>query len=180
MLIGLAGAAGAGKGSVAHRLVFHHGFAEIAFADPLYAAVAAIIGWPVEELKDRTLKEQPIDWVGKSPRELLQLLGTEFGRKMVKESIWVDRAMRRVSGKAVITDVRFDNEAEAIKARGGLVWQIVRNAPSCLSGAAATHESEGGVSSRLIDRVVPNYGTLDDLAGVVDTAVREATGLYNR
>lgn len=176
MLIGLTGAAGAGKGSVAHRLVMHHGFAEIAFADPLYDAVAAITGISVANLKDRAVKEQPIPWIGKSPRELLQLLGTEFGRGMVKESLWIDRAMRRLVPFTVITDVRFDNEAEAVKARGGVIWEVVRPTKSCLVGASAAHESEAGISREFIDLVLPNTGTLDDLFGAVDAAMRQATG----
>lgn len=179
MLIGLTGAAGAGKGSVAHFLVHRHGFAEIAFADPLYAAVEAITGISQTKLKDRRHKEEPIDWIGKSPRELLQLLGTEFGRKMVKESLWVDRAMRRVIPFTVITDVRFDNEAAAIKGRGGVIWEVVRPGQACLVGEAASHESEHGIMRDLVDLTLFNEGTLDDLAASVDAAMREATRLYN-
>lgn len=178
MLIGLTGAAGAGKGSVANVLVARYGFHELAFADPLYQAVSAITGMPVEWLKDRRNKEQPIPWIGKSPRELLQLLGTDFGRKMVKESLWVDRAMGAASEceKAVIADVRFDNEAEAVKDRGGVIWEVRRPTKSCLVGASAAHESEAGVSRMFIDLFLPNDGTLEDLAGAVDAAMRLATG----
>lgn len=185
MLIGLCGAAGCGKGSVAGFLAAGESpFVEIAFADPLYAAVSAITGLPVASLRDRETKERPIEGFGKSPRELLQLLGTEFGRKMIGESIWVDRAMRTVehyqlSGiGVVISDVRFDNEAEAIRERGGVVWRVVRNAPSCLSEAASQHESEGGIRAELIDLTVRNNGSLVDLRAAVDTALQEAAELY--
>lgn len=185
MLIGLAGAAGAGKGSVANVLVTGAGFVEIAFADPIYEAVAAITGISVEKLKDRRIKEAVIPWLGKSPRELLQLLGTEFGRNMIRDSIWVDRAMRTVDwhdsigAHTVITDVRFDNEAEAIRGRGGVIWQVVRETPSCLAEDAARHASEAGIRPDLVDLVVSNNGTLEDLCGVVATALREATECYN-
>ena len=175
MLIGLTGAAGAGKGSVAARLVERHGFREIAFADPLYSAVSAIVALPVQTLKDRTVKEQPIPWVGKSPRELLQLLGTEFGRRMVKDSIWIDLAMRLVDGRTVISDVRFDNEAQAIRDRGGVIWSVTRRAYSCLAGEAADHESEAGIDPLMIGRFISNDGDLAALYAEVDTAVREAT-----
>lgn len=184
MLIGLAGAAGAGKGSVANFLVAA-GFGEIAFADPIYAAVSAMTGISVAKLQDRAIKEQPIPGFGKSPRELLQLLGTEFGRNLIGKSIWIDIAMQKADGyasagvSAVITDVRFDNEAEAIRARGGVIWQVVRDAPSCLAGQAARHESESGVSRHHIGRTIVNSGTLNDLRGEVDAAMQEATKLYN-
>lgn len=175
MLIGLTGAAGAGKGSVASVLVQDAGFLEIAFADPLYEAVAAITGISVEKLKDRRIKEEVIPWIGKSPRQLLQLLGTDFGRKMVKDSLWVDRAMRRVVGRTVIADVRFDNEAEAVRANGGVIWEVIRPVPSCLVGETAGHESEAGILRELVDLTLYNDGTLDDLRGNVDAALREAT-----
>lgn len=184
MLIGLAGAAGAGKGSVASFLVAG-GFGEIAFADPIYAAVSAMTGISIEKLKDRNLKERPIPGIGKSPRELLQLLGTEFGRNLISETIWIDLAMQAAERYAsagvsvVITDVRFDNEAAAIKQRGGAVWKVVRNTPSCLDGEAAKHASEAGISARYIDRTVDNNGTLTDLRGEVDAAMQEATTSYN-
>lgn len=185
MLIGLAGAAGAGKGSVAAALVQRHGFSEIAFADPLYAAVSAMLQMPVGRLKDRAVKETVIDGVGKSPRELLQLLGTEFGRKMIKESIWVDLGMRRAASlrrygeRVAITDVRFNNEAEAIREAGGSIWRVVRSAPSCLGGSASRHESEAGLEESLIDLTVANEGTIDDLAAAVDAALLHATRAYN-
>lgn len=185
MLIGLAGAAGAGKGSVANVLVREHGFSEIAFADPLYEAVSAILQVPVGHLKDRSVKEEAVDWVGKSPRELLQLLGTEFGRKMISESIWVDAGMRRAASlrrygeDVVITDVRFDNEAEAILEAGGVVWEVTRRTPSCLRGTAAKHESEAGISSRLITLSLANDGSLGDLSRAVDHALLDATRAYN-
>lgn len=176
MLIGLAGAAGAGKGSVAAFLVAR-GFGEIAFADPIYAAISAMTGIGEERLKDRDFKERPIAGIGKSPRELLQLFGTEFGRNLVSESIWIDLAMQKadryasVGVSVVITDVRFDNEAEAVRGAGGRVWRVVRDAPSCLAGSTSIHASERGISDRLVDVTVPNNGTMADLRAEVDAAM---------
>lgn len=185
MLIGLCGAAGAGKGSVAGFLAAGETpFVEIAFADPLYAAVEAMTGISQVKLKDRGFKEKPIEWIGRSPRELLQLLGTEFGRKLIRESIWVDIAMQKVDRYAaagigvVITDVRFDNEAQAVRGRGGVVWRVTRSTASCLSKSAASHASESGISPEFVDLTIPNDGSLVDLRTAVDTALREATQLY--
>lgn len=179
MLIGLAGQAGAGKGSVAAAILRRgEDWVELGFADPLYAAVEAITGIPQERLKDRDFKEATIGWLGKSPREMLQLLGTEYGRRAISESIWVDRAMRTVAGNeaagvsTVITDVRFDNEAAAIRAAGGLVWRVVRPAHGCLTQSASRHESEAGISGPLVDATILNAGTLDDLADAVDAAMQ--------
>ena len=175
MIIGLCGLAGSGKDEVAAILSRRYRFAAISFAGPIYKAVSEITGLPPDRLKDREQKERPIPWLGKSPRELLQTLGTEWGRQMVRDDIWVKIAMRRASEQerygwhSVITDVRFDNEAEVILEAGGQVWRVERPGAG-LSGQAAGHPSEAGISNHLIDQVIRNAGTLDDLEEAVDAA----------
>ena len=171
MLIGLCGAAGAGKNSVAEFLTDSDGciFIQMAFADPLYQCISTITGLPVARLKDRAVKEAVIPWLGKSPRQMLQSMGTEWGRGMIHDEIWIRIAMERAGqhssvGRGVVfTDVRFDNEAQAIVDAGGEVWRIARPGWRCLADAAAAHSSEAGVSDRLIARTIDNSGSLDDL-----------------
>lgn len=170
MLIGLCGAAGAGKNTVAEFLTDSDGctFMQMAFADPLYECVSKITGLPVTRLKDRDVKEAVIPWLGKSPRQLLQTLGTEWGRGTVHPEIWIRIAMERASqhldfNSVVITDVRFDNEAQAIVDAGGEVWRVARPGWRCLVDSAASHSSEAGVSDHLIARTIDNSGSLDDL-----------------
>lgn len=176
MLVGLCGAAGSGKDEVANRLALTLGLRKLAFADPLYDAVAAITGKPVEWLKDRRNKESVIPWVGKSPRELLQLLGTEFGREMICDDIWVRRAMRAADEAGepgvVITDVRFDNEAIAIRDKGGVILEVVRRGARCLAETTAKHSSEAGISREHVLAVICNYGTLAELGASVDAVFR--------
>jgi hypothetical protein len=171
MIIGLCGLAGSGKDEVAAILSRRHGFAYISFAGPIYQAVSEITGLAPAQLKDRGLKEQPIPWLGKSPRELLQTLGTEWGRQMVRDDIWIKLAMRRAAEyeRVVITDVRFENEAEAIRHAGGQVWLVERPGAG-LAGAAGGHSSEAGIPDHLVHQVVRNIGTLDDLDEAVNAA----------
>jgi hypothetical protein len=173
MIIGLCGAAGAGKDTVAGHLAINHGFRVLAFASPLYEAVAAITGMTVNELRDRSQKEEVIEWLGKSRRELLQLLGTEFGRGMIRDDIWIRRLMTDVvpGKKYVITDVRFDNEAEAIREAGGVIIEVVRPGGGCLKPGAAMHSSEAGVDRRHITATVANCGTVRELAMNVDMVI---------
>lgn len=179
ILIGLCGAAGSGKGSAAKRLVDGYGYLELAFADPIYQAVSAITGMSVPLMKKRSNKEAPLPHCGgKSPRELLQLLGTEFGRGMIHEDIWVMRTMRTVAlarkegaEGCVITDVRFDNEAVAIREEGGFILEITRPGAGCLTGGAASHSSEAGIGREHIFATIRNDGTLADLDAAVDAAV---------
>jgi hypothetical protein len=166
MLIGLCGPAGAGKNTVAEILT---DFRQIAFADPLYQCISTITGLPVGRLQDRAVKEALIPWLGKSPRQMLQTLGTEWGRGSVHEEIWIRIALERAKPElaagrgVVITDVRFDNEAKAIIDAGGEVWRVVRPGWRCLDDASASHSSEAGVSDLLVARIIDNSGSLDAL-----------------
>jgi len=172
MLIGMCGAAGSGKDTIADIL----GFDRVAFADPLYEMVAIVTGLTPAEMRDRETKEREIGWLGQSPRQLLQTLGTEWGRDTISQTIWVDTAMRRVrdlldAGRSVVvTDVRFANEAAAIKAAGGVIWQVVRGQGS-IKGLAARHASEAGVDPLLIDRVLGNWSTIERLRQTVESAI---------
>lgn len=170
-VLGLTGAAGSGKNTVADILM-RHGFVNFGFADPVYRAVGAVLGVSTESLRDRDAKEKPIDWLGKSPRDLLQTLGTEWGRNMVRDDIWIQIAMRQAQETlqnrrgVVLTDVRFQNEAEAIRAAGGTIWRVVRSV-ECLAAGAAKHSSEAGLPAELVDHVIENNGTKADLDAAV-------------
>lgn len=172
MIIGVCGAAGAGKGEIA-RILEERGYATLSFADPLYDAVSAITGLSVEELKDRSRKENTLGWISYSPRRLLQSLGTEWGREMIHPEIWVMAAFQRMlpGGDYCIPDVRFANEAEAVHARGGVVWRVVRPGHMVLDATAARHASEAGIPGRYVDDEIVNSGGLADLATAVDTAL---------
>ena len=161
-LIGITGRAGSGKNTVASMVA---GAVVIQFADPLYAMVAAMTGVPESLLRDRAAKERALPGLGKSPRQLLQTLGTEWGRDLVDREIWVKLTAKRVEQleiagwqRVVICDVRFDNEARWIREAGGEVWQVVRSTPG-----VAPHASELGVSADLVDRRIYNAGGLDEL-----------------
>lgn len=161
-LIGLTGPAGAGKNLVASMVP---DAVVIQLADPIYAGLALMLGVEEQMLRARSTKEQPIEWLnGRSPRQLLQTLGTDWGRRLVADDLWLTLAARRIdqlehagAPAVVIADVRFDNEAEMIRERGGEVWRVDRPP----AAAAAEHVSEAGISPALIDRVIDNHGTPD-------------------
>lgn len=160
-LIGIAGRAGAGKNTVAEMIP---GAAVFGFADPLYAGLAAMLGVPENILRNRRNKDTPLKWLGKSPRELMQALGTEWGRGMVAQDLWLRIAKQRIEtygGTIVFSDVRFDNEAEWIRNQGGEVWLVEGEPKTSIGFDAADHVSESGISPALIDRVIDNRGTFD-------------------
>jgi hypothetical protein len=73
--------------------------------------------------------EEPRKTGPMSGREFMQFWGTEIGRKMYPK-IWINATMNRLKSEnsevAIITDVRFPDEVESIKAAGGIVVRLTR------------------------------------------------------
>lgn len=179
-IIGLTGAAGVGKDSVGEVLV-RAGWVRMAFADPLRAGLYEMFGIKPVHF-EREHKERPIDWLGgRSPRDLMQTLGTEWGRQLVCSDVWSRVAERRFlaveqSGNGhlingvVFTDVRFPNEAEMILRRGGVIWRVERPGIE----PVRAHVSETAAAGIEADRIVVNDGTLLDLEMRVSETLRRS------
>lgn len=181
ILIGLTGhtpqgtTARVGKDTVAHFLTQQHGFMAFSFADPLKRAAQIIFGLTDDEMDDCN-KTKRIERWGMSFREICQKLGTEAGRQVFGEDLWIKRwelEYRFFADKAdvVVRDVRFDNEAERIRKNGGVIVHIYRDHPDTDMGAASGHASEAGVKIELGDRILNNDGSLNDLAHKVNMLV---------
>jgi hypothetical protein len=172
LLIGLAGLARTGKTTAANHLVSVHGFQSYAFADPLREGLMNIFNLsPCDFDGDR--KEQPIGWLGRSPRELMQSLGTEWGRNLVHPELWLLLAEQNLEflGQIhdtatgfVISDLRFENEADFVRKRGGIVIHVLRPDATEVN----PHVSESGIAIQDNDLVLHNDGALDDLTGQLD------------
>ena len=164
-LIGLTGRARSGKDTVGSMLSKMYEAKAVAFADHIRNMLRAI-GLSDIHFNDPTLKEVEMSPFGKSPRQMMQTLGTEWGRNLINEKIWLILAAERINeihddgNHAVVTDVRFNNEAEMIRNMGGVIWHIHR--PGQLI-ASSTHKSEAGVEFTFGDIRIDNNGTLDDL-----------------
>jgi len=66
-----------------------------------------------------------------TPRNLMQLIGTNAGRNIVHPSIWINATMIEYEKENkypnwIITDLRFPNEAEAIKKRNSILIRLER------------------------------------------------------
>lgn len=178
MIVGITGKAGAGKDTAADYLVQRHGFVKLSFASALKEGLNAMFGWSMHQWDDRAWKETVIDWIGKSPRQLAQTLGTEWGREQVHSSIWVDIAMSRAEILAqdgynvVIADVRFDNEAEVIgEFMDGVVISVSR-----YSTEVSLHTSEQPIADHLIDARIANISNINTLHMDVASALNHLTG----
>lgn len=180
-IIGLGYRMGAGKDSVADVLVRDHGFVKMSFADALKEAVSCIFGWSRELLDDQKFKATEDPFWGMTPRAVLQRVGTDAMRNRIRSDVWVKALELRIRNysnsqrtepRVVITDMRFPNEVEAVKAWGGKAVQVIR--PNNMLGLAvegsASHASEHALDDYTgWDYTLYNDGTLESL----DTKVIE-------
>ena len=141
-----------------------------------------------------------------TPRLLLQLLGTDCGRDIIHPSIWVNALFTDYrcpideranipdwESKWIVTDVRFENEAQAIKDRGGIIirverpinlrfpklWKLYTSSNKFVNKAGKflawssghdkemweklNHPSETALDNYEFDHVIDNNGSLDEL-----------------
>jgi hypothetical protein len=159
MLIGIAGPKRSGKDTLARGLCAALGLSQDSFAGPLRAFVANTLGMTLAELEDA--KEAPIAWLdGITPRHLMQTVGTEWGRRMIHADLWLRACLARLPAEgAVISDVRFPNEAEAITNAGGAVIRISRPG----AGEGDSHASETPLPNYLVTFELANDSTPEAL-----------------
>lgn len=166
MIIGISGKLKSGKDETARliEMITFKPFYRKKFADKLKGMIAVLLSCDVNRLEDQNFKEAPLGygWNGLTPRYLMQTLGTEWGRT-IYDDIWVQATMSTLHPEKsyIITDVRFPNEAEAIKKVGGKVIRI--NRPS--ESNTGNHPSETALDNyQGFDYIITNDDTLTELA----------------
>jgi hypothetical protein len=147
-LIGLCGPKGVGKTTFAKL----QEATVLSFASPIKRMLKQILP-PGDWLGEKKEDQLPDFPEGITPRVMLQSLGTAWGRNLDSD-IWVIPAMReaeyfmRMDGRVIFDDVRFANEAVAIRQAGGKVYRVSRND---FEVRADSHISELGLPAELID-----------------------------
>lgn len=131
MIIGLAGEAGVGKTTIARLFRDEVNFEIKTFAAPLKKALQELTGLNEDYFTNIILKEQEIGWIGKSPKQLMQMMGTEFVRNMVHPDFWTRRMAQELlkmnpEDKVIIDDCRFENETALVRDLGGIVIHLER------------------------------------------------------
>lgn len=180
LLIGLTGYAGSGKDTVRSILEHKHDLDGLAFADPIRDMLTALFescGVKTDWMTERHLKEEPIPEIGASYRQMAQQLGTEWGRN-IHPDFWLKIAAAKIAmyqhyetPGVVISDVRFPNEAEWIKAQGGHIWRILRPGVE----PVRAHASEALIADLPWDYTILNNRTIDDLIGATAAALNYTT-----
>lgn len=169
-LIGVTGKARSGKDTVANFIVAAIGGYRYAFADPIRTMLNAGFGIDMGDPYWQERKEIPIVAFGKSPRQMMQTLGTEWGRQLVHEDVWLLLAQQKLLNTGsgmVISDVRFDNEARWVRKLGGIVVHVVREDAVPVN----EHASEAGVTLGDSDKMIMNTGSLEELQARVKNIV---------
>lgn len=163
-LIAFAGPAGSGKDTAAGFLKGSK-YVPYKFAAPIKQAISNMFGVPLSLLEDSVAKEGELTPYGKSMRYMMQTLGTEWGRDLIHPDIWVILATKRLYevmtlGKCmVISDLRFENEAQWVRQSKGQIFYLERGA----SGIGQSHKSEQGFQLQPEDTVIINNGSIAEL-----------------
>lgn len=181
-VIGLVGNSRAGKDEVAKILVADFGYEQRAQA----AAIRKILLGLDPLLKDdhgniysmRELFEicnenwDVVKAASKESVDLMIRLG-QTCRDVLGLDVWLNTAFPPIGSdvKVVISDIRQENEYDAVKARGGEVWKIIRP-------GVEKRAMDGLLDHLEFDAVLYNNGTLVDLRGMVQASI--ATNMRNK
>ncbi|WNN93672.1 deoxynucleoside monophosphate kinase [Arthrobacter phage CallinAllBarbz] len=167
LLVGLSGRKRAGKDTFADVLVTDHGYARASFADAVRDAALRLdpviyvdpvnsepirLSEVVEDIGWERAKDEHAE-----VRRTLQRLGTDVVRS-INPDTWVDAAFAALDTEeaVVFTDVRFPNEADAIKERGGIIVRIERRGID----DGDSHASETAMDDYSVDCVI--HDNLDE------------------
>jgi len=132
----------------------------VAFADPLKQEVSVITGFRVE-----FIEEHKQDF-----RTLLQVWGTDFRRHFNGSDYWLNKMDKIVANSTshydmlFITDVRFKNEADFVRDRGGQLVRVERRDPRLYPGNVDAHVTEKDLDDYSeFDYVLNNDKTKEEL-----------------
>ena len=158
-----------GKTTAAKYLCDYYGFQRAPFAAGLKEMLLAI--GLTEDHVYGDLKHEPLDLLcGKTPREAMQTLGTEWGRELIGGDLWLrvwqHRLLEFRNNRIIADDLRFSNEVKLLRGLNAKVIRVHR--PGCKAGEHASEQINFGH-----DYYVENDGSFGQLHGQLDDIVRE-------
>lgn len=164
MIVGISGKSKAGKDEL-FKFAKWSGFEKVSFASPLKIMAKEAFGLDEYQVNGDG-KDAPTALLdGHTPRELLIELGNLF--RKYDNQYWVKAAMKYVQQNSdrnfMVTDVRYLNEAEAIRNNGGIIVRLGR------------HPSRDGLVSRetqesLSETALDDYKKFDFMLDAADNA----------
>ena len=163
ILIGLVGKKFSGKDTMGKYMTQAYNFKRISFADRLKEHCKIRYGFEdaqLEELKDIVDEK----W-GFTPRKTFKDTGMRF--REVDPDYWVNQVQFDIvtndDDNIVVTDVRFQNEADMIRKNGGFLIGVSR-----YSRDTDTHVSETSLDEIKVDHIVFNNDSIESLNIQVD------------
>lgn len=138
-----------------------------AFAQKLKEYVCEKYKLTKEQVYDPVLKESYIEEYGKTVRQILQdegqylreTEGEDVFTRTVFESIEHDHKHNNME-YAIITDLRYENEAKLIKEKQGKIVHVIR--PNHEGTLHSNHSSEKPLPEEYVDKLIMNDSTLDE------------------
>lgn len=173
-IIGITGRKYNGKDTLGKLFVDEYGFKQLAYADPLKDVCKIIFGFTDEQLYGSKKEELDNFWKI-TPRTALQFVGTNLFREQsikllpyIDKNIWVEVMKKKIldeweknpSTKFVITDIRFQNEAQLVKDFNGIVIRVTRN---IMNTNIDNHASEAMIDNLDVDYDVTNNESIEKM-----------------
>jgi hypothetical protein len=168
MIIGICGLKSSGKSTLARLLCDRKGFVRLPFAAPSRDMLHALLLYQgasyvtIDRILNGDLKEEPSEYFnGRTYRHVIQTLGTEWGRDLIDDNLWVSAWSRKVDHyfHVVVDDLRFLTEAIAIQERKGIVIRIERDG----TDVGDQHRSETEMRSIRHNYTIDNNRSKEDL-----------------
>lgn len=169
-ILSCSGKIGSGKDSLANLIVINSKkkIEVKKFADNLKIICSVISGRPIEDMYSSDGKNKFIPEFQMTVGEMQQKIGTEVFRDNFDQNVWVKSLFASYTPDQIwiITDVRFQNEAEYIKRVGGIIIRIEGDPAKIRLNSTRNlnHPSETSLDDyEHFDELIHNVGTLEDL-----------------
>ena len=187
-IIGLGCTAQVGKDTAAEYLEkkYPGRVKRVAFADKVKKICMELFGLTYEQCYGTKQQKETVDSrYGITPREIMQGVGEKM--REIVPSIWVDTVFYTTipEWKAqgydcfAISDVRYPNEADTIRARGGVVVKVNREGAGVTVGDK--HSSEIAMREyKDFDFIIDNNQSYEDYFKKIDAMMEEIDGRTQR
>jgi hypothetical protein len=161
MKIAFGSTMGVGKDTAVEYLISKYGGSRISFASPIYDIMK--------------YAQNICGFKNEKDRKFLQIVGTEWARSK-ENDVWIRIALEKGSkekGNVFISDLRFQNEFDALKLDNWLCVKLVKCdiKNTRVGSGKETHSSEGGLEDSSWDYVINNNGTIEEFFEKLDKLV---------
>jgi len=176
LIIGISGKMGSGKDTIAKEIMKsfpEYNFRRVSFGYNVKKIVSILTGFDMRTILSRKVKSIFLEDWNMTVGELFQQVGTNALRDVLNEDTWILSLFNNVNNgeNIIITDVRFENEANAILNRGGYLIRV-NGDPKKLSDNEtrnSNHKSETELDNfKKFDIVYENLPPIENLQKLIE------------